>query len=214
MFPGRVSVLPIFLFSVAVLATDYQIKKVPVLPIESYPCRVTVGDVTMAADPYGTDDKSHRAFDVKDLNSRGYFPVHLLILNSARDVVTLRIRNIVLVTAAGQELYTTSATLVVQDVIKGGLTTKLPKMGSRDPAVSQKTGSPLLDFTAKEMTNRQIDPAVVSDGFLFFFTTEPKKPLFAGAKLRVPELLDEGSRKPIGPFIIPLDSGEPAAPRK
>jgi hypothetical protein len=192
-------------------ALDYQIKKVPILPIESYPCRVTIGDVTIAADPYGTDEKSFKAFDVKDLNSHGYFPVHILIQNSSKDVVTLRIRNIVLVTAGGQELYSTSATLVVQDVIKGGFTTHLPKMKSRDPATSQRAGSPLLDFTGKELTNRQIDPTTVSEGFLFFFTPEPKKPLFAGAKLRLPDLLDEGSRKPIGPFVIPLDAAEPAA---
>jgi hypothetical protein len=214
MVPRNALFFLMVLMLATVAAADYQIKKVPILPIESYPCRVTIGNVTIAADPYGTDEKSFKAFDVKDLNSRGYFPVHVLVQNSSKDVVSLRIRNIVLVTAGGQELYSTSATLVVQDVIKGGVTTHLPKMKSRDPAVSQRAGSPLLDFTGKELTNRQIDPTLVSEGFLFFFTTEPKKPLFAGAKLRVPEILDEGTRKPIGPFLIPLDTAEPAAPKQ
>jgi hypothetical protein len=186
-------------------AFDYQIKTVQVMPIESYPAKVSIGAVTIAADPYPNDDKSFTAFDIKDLNSKGYFPVHVIIQNSSPNFITLKIRNVVLVTEGGQELYTTSATLVVQDVVKGGLISKLPKMKSHDQATSTKTGSPLLDFTAKELSNRQIEPGTVSAGFIFFFSPEPKKPFFNGSTLMIPQLIDEGSRKTLGPFTIPLD---------
>src|SRR5450759_3421232 len=103
----------IFGISLSALAGDYQIKNVQVMPIESYPARVAAGAVTIAADPYPTDERSFSAFDVKDLNSHGYFPVHVIIQNSSPNYITIRTRNIVLVTSAGQEFYTTPATIVV-----------------------------------------------------------------------------------------------------
>ncbi|HYK90297.1 MAG TPA: hypothetical protein VE398_16095, partial [Acidobacteriota bacterium] len=114
------------------------------------------------------------------------------------------VRNILLQTGSGQQFYTTSATIVVQDVIKAGFVSRLPKMKSHDQTTSTKTGSPLLDFTGKELTNRQIDPGTVSDGFVFFYTDEPKKNLFEGSTLLIPELTDETTHKPVGPFTIPL----------
>lgn len=187
------------------LAADYVIKTVQVLPIESYPARVTLGAITIAADPYATDERSRTAFDVKDLNSHGYFPVHIIIQNSSPNYLTIRTRKILLETSGGQQLYTTSATIVVQDVIKAGFVSRLPKMKSHDQSTSTKTGSPLLDFTNKELTNRQIEPGTVSDGFIFFYTPEPKKNLFAGSKLLIPELVDEGTRRTLGPISIALD---------
>ena len=195
-------------------AGDYVIKKIQVLPIESYPARVSVGAITIAADPYPTDERSATAFDVKDLNSRGYFPLHIIIQNSSPSFVTIRTRNIVLEIEGGQKLYTTPATIVVEDVIKAGFVSKLPKMKSHDQSTSTKTGSPLVDFTTKELTNRQIEPGTVSDGFIFFFTSETKKNLFAGSKLFIPELIDEGSRRDVGPFSIPLDPAISTAPSK
>lgn len=200
--------------AVSAQAGDYVIKKIQVLPIESYPARITLGAITIAADPYATDDRSFTAFDVKDLNSHGYFPLHIIIQNSSPNFVTIRTRNIILETDDGQKLYTTSATIVVEDVIKAGFVSRLPKMRSRDQSTSTKTGSPLVDFTSKELTNRQVEPGTVSDGFIFFFTPDPKKNLFTGSKLFIPELIDEGSRKAVGPFSIPLDVATTHASQK
>ncbi len=176
-------------------SADYQIKTVTLRAIESYPARATVNGITVAADPYSTDEKSFSAFDVKDLNTRGYFPLHVIIRNSTQDFLSIKTRNIVLVTATGQELYTTSATVLVGDIFKGG------------QATSMKKGSPLVDFTEKELSSRQITPEKVVNGFLFFFTSEPKKNLFLGSTLRIPEIIDDDTRKSIGPFLIPLDPG-------
>jgi hypothetical protein len=172
------------------LAGEYQIKTVAVLPLESYAARTEVGGVTIAADPYGDDSKLYTAFDVKNLNSRGYYAVHVVIRNASRTFLNIRTRNIVLITSAGQQLYTTPATVVVQDVVKSN---------------STKSGSPLSDFTGKELTNRSVDPETVTDGFLFFFTETPSADFFAGSTLYIPKLEEEGTRKPVGPFSIPLD---------
>lgn len=187
------------------VASDYHVKAIRVLPIESYPARISLGDVTIAADPYATNEKSFTAFDIKDLNSHGYFPLHVIIVNSSHGFLTIRTRNVLLITKSGQQLYTTPATIIVEDIVKAGLVSKLPKLKSHDQSTSTKSGSPLSDFTGKELTNRTIDPGTVSDGFLFFFTREPKKNPFEGSTLFIPKLEEEGTRRAFGPFSIPLD---------
>jgi hypothetical protein len=193
----------ILILGTMMLAADYQIKTVKVLPVESYPARVSQGGVTIAVDPYSTDEKSFSAFDVRNLNSRGYFPIHIIIKNDSQALLTVRTLAITLVTASGQQLYTTPASVVVEDVIKGGH--KLPLMKSHDRSGSAKTGSPLSDFANKDITNKTIDPGTASDGFLFFFTPTPKKNPFMGSTLIIPKLEEESTRKILGPFSIPLD---------
>jgi hypothetical protein len=195
----------IALGAIMLFASGYEIKTVKVLPIESYPARTTIGGVTIAADPYSTDEKSFSAFDVKNLNSRGYFPLHVIIRNGSQDFLTIRTRNVVLITASGQQLYTTPSTVVVQDVVKASLVSRLPKMKSHDQSTSTKAGSPLSDFASKELINRPIDPGTVTDGFLFFFTPDPKTSFFAGSTLYIPKLEEEGTKRALGPFSIPLD---------
>jgi hypothetical protein len=183
------------------LASDYRVKTVKVLPIESYPARTTVQDVTIAADPYSTDEKSFSAFDVKHLNSRGYFPVHVIVQNNTPDYLIVRTRNILLITADGLKLYSTPISVVVEDIFKAGSINKI----SRDASGGIKSGSPLSDFSGKDLTNKLIDPGKVSDGFLFFYNAEPKKNIFAGSTLLIPKIEEEGTRKSFGPFSIPLD---------
>jgi hypothetical protein len=187
--------IPLALFlamgAIWAVAGDYQAKTVKVLPIEAYAARTEVGGVTIAADPYESDEKSYTAFDIKNLNSKGYYPVHVIVRNDSTQYLNIRTRNIVLITPAGQQLYSTPATVLVDDV--------------RD-LKSTKFGSPLADFTAKELTSRSVDPGSVTDGFLFFFTSTPKKPdFFVGTTLYIPKLEEEGTRKGIGPFAIRLD---------
>jgi hypothetical protein len=192
--------LILFAFACAAILTaaDYRVKSVKVLPLESYPARIAIEGVTIAVDPYETDEKSFSAFDIKNLNSRGYFPLHVIIHNASQSFLKLGIRNVTLVTKSGQQLYTTPATVLVDDVVKSGL---VQKSKGKDKTQT----SPLADFTGKELTNQTVDPGSTSDGFLFFFTDQPKKNLFSGSTLLIPKLEEEGTRKILGPFSIPLD---------
>lgn len=199
------SILWAVLFVASPPALDYRIKTVELLPIESYPARITMDGVTIAADPYDTNEKSFLAFDVKKLNSQGYFPLHVIIKNDSKAFLKIRTVNITLITSSGQQLYTTPATVVVDDVIGSGFSSRIPLVGSDDLATSNKTGSPLWDFTKKELTNRYLDPGTVSDGFLFFFAQEAKENLFAGSTLYIPKLEEENRSNTLGPFFIPLN---------
>jgi hypothetical protein len=202
-----IKMVPVLYLCLALFASDYQIKTVPVLPLESYPARTTVGSVGVAADPYSTDDRSYTAFDIKNLNSRGYFPIHVIIQNNSADFLTIRTQNVVLVTRSGQQLYTTPASMVVEDVVKPGKENRPQNSGGAGQTSSGKKGSPLFDFTNKELTNRLIDPGTVSSGFLFFFTSRPRSNPLIGGTLYIPKLEQEGTSKALGPFSIPLDPG-------
>jgi hypothetical protein len=186
------------------LAGDYKIKSVPVLPMESYPAQVTVGGVTIAADPYSSDEESSKAFDAKDLNSRGYFPIHIIIRNNTSAYLTIRTKNVLLINSSAEQLYTTPAAIVVDDVY--GLANKIPPKKSKESETSAKKGSPLTDFSSKELINASLEPETVIDGFLFFYTSDLKKNLFEGSTLYIPKLEEEGTKKPIGPFAISLDA--------
>jgi hypothetical protein len=187
----------------ATQAADYKIKIVEVLPIESYPARASVGGITIAANPYSTDAESATAFDVKNLNSRGYFPVHVIIKNETASYLTIRTRNVLLFTPSGEQLYSVPAAIVVDNISRAGLTKKEPSK-SNEPEASQKV-SPLIDFTSKELIAASIDPGATVSGFLFFFTEKRKLNLFAGSSLYIPKLEEEGTKKPFGPFTIRLD---------
>lgn len=185
------------------LAADYSIKIVEVQPIESYPAQTTVGGITIAANPYSTDAESSTAFDIKNLNSRGYFPIHVIIKNETSSYLTIRTRNVLLFTSGGEQIYSVPAAIVVDNLSRAGLTKKEPTK-SDVPEASQKV-SPLVDFTSKELVAASIDPGAVVDGFLFFFTEKRKINLFAGSSLYIPRLEEEGTKKPFGPFTIRLD---------
>jgi hypothetical protein len=194
-------ILEIAVGALFLMASDYRVKTVKILPIESYPARTIVQDVTIAADPYSTDEKSFSAFDVKHLNSQGYFPIHIIVKNSTSDFLIVRTRNILLITADGQRLYTSPISVLVEDIFKASSINKI----SRDSSGNIKAGSPLSDFSGKDLTNKLIDPGKVSDGFLFFYNPNPKKNLFEGSTLLIPTLEEEGTRKVYGPFSIALD---------
>ncbi len=163
-------------------------------PIESYAARATVGGVTVAAEPYGSE-KISDAFDVHDLAKRGYFPLYIAIRNQTQDYVSISTRKVILLTSSGQPLYTTSAALLVDDVTRGG-------------GFKGKGGSSVLDaLTARELRNGQIEPGETVEGLVFFFTTAPRKDFFAGAKLTVPGLTNRTTGRDIGPFEIPLPAG-------
>ncbi|NWG13636.1 MAG: hypothetical protein HXY20_08890 [Acidobacteria bacterium] len=195
------------LASLTSLAADYIIKPVKVLPVESYPAREVHGGVTVAVDPYATDEKSSTAFDVKGLNTRGYHPVHVVVQNDAATYMDLRTRNIVLVTQDGTTLYATSAALLVEDVFKREFGDRSLRTRTQDRGTSGKTGSPFIDFTTKELANRQLAPGERTSGFLFFYIPGAKGMALGGARLVLPEVIDVSTRKPLGPFSIPLDPG-------
>ncbi len=199
------NILLIFCGTSSLLAADYIVKSVKLQPMESYAAQATLEGVTIAVDPYDTDEKSYSAFDVKHLNSRGYFPLHVIIRNTSSDFFIVRTRNIILITSSGEQLYSTPIASILDDVFSPTSVDKLSQTKSGKKSKKAKVGTPLSDFSAKDLTNKLIDPGKVSSGFLFFTNPDSKKNIFAGATLFIPRIEEEGTKKSIGPFSIPLD---------
>jgi len=192
------------LFVSGLIAADYRIKTVDILPVESYPAHVSVGDITIAADPYPNDEKCFQAFDVKKLASRGYFPVNIIIRNSSPYYLKIMTRKITLETRLGNRLYSTPSAMVIEEVLGDKFGDSLSTTITGNSAAN-KIASPLADFTGKELTNKLIEPGSVYSGFLFFFSEKTKRSIFVGSTLHIPSLEEEGTHKTFGPFTIPLD---------
>ena len=192
------------LFVALLFGSDYLIKSIKILPVESYPAHVSVDDISIAADPYPDDEKCFTAFDVQKLASRGYFPVNIIIRNSSQYYLKIKTRNITLETRLGNRLYSTPAAMVVEEMIGNRYGDSLSTTLSGNSS-SAKMASPLSDFTGKELTNELIEPGTVYSGFLFFFSEKTKRSIFVGSTLHIPNLEEEGTHKTFGPFTIPLD---------
>jgi len=183
---------------------DYSVKPVEVLPIDSYPSRVSIDDITIAADPYPDDEKSFTVFDVNNLNSRGFFPVHIIIHNNSPYYLKLKTQNVLLETRLEDRLYSTPATMVVEDLIGNRYSDSLSNLRDGD-RLSDTVASPLSDFTNKELSSSLIEPGMIQSGFLFFYSEKHKRSFFIGSTLLFPILNEEGTDKTFGPFSIPLD---------
>lgn len=195
----------LFILAPLMMASDYTIKPVEVLPIDSYPSRISADDITVAADPYPNDKKSSKVFDVEHLNSKGFFPVHIIIKNGSPYYVKLKTQNIALETRLGDHLYSTPATMVVEALIGNKYADSLSHLKEGD-RLSDKVATPLADFTNKELKSSLIEPDSVESGFLFFYSEKSKRSLFIGSTLLVPMLYEEGTDRTFGPFEIEMDS--------
>ncbi|HSW37855.1 MAG TPA: hypothetical protein VLL97_00010 [Acidobacteriota bacterium] len=162
--------------------------------IESYPAQTTVDGITIAVDPHFSDEKSYAVFNVRDLNSRGYFPLRVIISNSTGKYLKLHTRNAFLITASKTNIYTVPAVMIEKDLFSQNL-------GGR----KSRQEPPPNDFAARELVMQSIEPRSVVEGFLFFSLPETQKDYFRGSSLHIPGIEEEGTRKAFGPFIIELD---------
>src|SRR5262249_58482403 len=76
-----VQIVTALLMLVTVAFASYKSIKIKVDPAASYAFHVTQGQVTIAADPYETNEKVKTAFDLKDLDKLGVVPVNVIISN-------------------------------------------------------------------------------------------------------------------------------------
>ena len=131
-------------------AIDYSVQKVEVLPIDSYPAHITTDDISIAADPYPDDEKSSKAFDVTNLNSRGFFPIHVIIRNDSPYYLKIKTQNIYLENRLGEFLYSTPAALVVEDLVGDRYVNSMSSLKDGE-RLSDKVATPLSDFTTKAL---------------------------------------------------------------
>ncbi len=97
-----VPVLILLCFVLSGCAT-YKVQNVRLEPVESYLFKKTVGDVTVAVDPFDTADRAKSAFYI-DLTSKNIRPINLIVDNKSKDELLL-IRSAIKVEDSSGNIY-------------------------------------------------------------------------------------------------------------
>ena len=179
-------------FTLSALA-GYKSLKVKVDPARSYPFHQSQGTVTIAADPYETNQKIRTAFDVKDLEKLGIVPVNVIISNDGEDLVSINGEDINLLDHKNRSIQSTPPDEVVQLILNKG----------RGPSSAGRTPGPIplprreglrgdafeieTDFTNKALKEVRVAPKTTASGFLFFRLPD-KQMRLSGYKIYIPEI--------------------------
>src|SRR3954471_6355192 len=99
------TVMLVLLVSTAL--AGYKSIKVKVNPAMTYPLHQSQGNVTIAVDPYETDEKIRTAFDIKGMEKLGIIPVNLIISNDGEDLVSVSGQDVNLLDDKNQSIEST-----------------------------------------------------------------------------------------------------------
>lgn len=182
----------VFLITTAVLAFAAKEFAPPrAFPAKTYPARDEHRDeqVTIAADPYDTADKSATVFALK-YNEHGLLPVNLIVTNDGGEPITLLGMKAQLVTAnrtkitaaTSEELYRRMSHLTRRGDEPQRIPLPVPLPRRKSEAGVGKQGENELanaPFKAKA-----VEPHATQAGFLFFDISDLDHPL-AGAHLYI-----------------------------
>lgn len=171
----------------------YKSPKVKVYPARSYPFQQTQSNVTIAADPYQTNQKIRTAFDVKDMERLGIMPVNMIISNDGEDLISVSGEDINLLDDKNRPIQSTAPEEVVQLILSKG----------KGPSSSGRTPSPIplprrqglrgdafeieTDFSNKALKETRVAPKTTASGFLFFRLPN-KQTKLGGYKIYIPEI--------------------------
>jgi hypothetical protein len=189
---------------------SYKSIKVKVNPARNYPFVASQGQVSIAADPYETNDKIKTAFDIKDMEKLGVVPVNVIITNESDDTILVSGQDINLLDEKNRSLESLNIEEVVHAVISKGKSpsTRGPAPPSRLP-VPQREGSRGdafeidMDFNNKALKELKIAPKTTASGFVFFRLPDRQMRL-AGHKLYIPQVKNLRSKEDLLFFEIEI----------
>ena len=178
---------------VSTTLAGYKSIKVKVNPAKTYPFHQSQGHVTIAVDPYETDEKIKTAFDVKGMEKLGIIPVNLIITNEGEDLISVSGQDVNLLDVKNQSIESTPPEEVVQLILNKG----------KEPSASGRGRSPLplprrdtmrgdafeieTDFTNKALKEARVTPKSTASGFVFFRLPSKQMKLI-GYKIYIPEI--------------------------
>jgi hypothetical protein len=187
--------LPLFALALCFIATPaaagYKSVRVKVEPAGSYAFHQKQGAITIAADPYETQDKIKTAFDLKELEKLGIVPVHLIVSNDGEDTISISGQDVNLLDANNRSFEPLPVDDVVRAVVyKGNPRSNrapspipLPRgEGRRGDAFEIET-----DLTNKALKELRVPPKTTLGGFVFFRLPNNRMRL-GGYKVYVPEV--------------------------
>jgi hypothetical protein len=178
----------------ATTLAGYKSIKVKVEPARSYLFVATQGHVTIAADPYETNDKIKTAFDIKDLEKLGIVPVNVIISNEGEDLISVNGEDINLLDEKNRSLESLPVEEVVHAILSKGKSPSPggPNTSSRFPLPRREglRGDAFeieTDFNKKALKEVRIAPKATASGFVFFRLPDHQMRL-ARHKLYIPQV--------------------------
>ncbi|MGE5567623.1 MAG: hypothetical protein ACM3S5_01180 [Rhodospirillales bacterium] len=202
-FTGK-SLFAAFLSIAAASGAEKDRPKFTPGPIESYPCRQTIQNLTVAAQPFRTDAETKTAFGKLNPNRYGVLPILVIIQNDTDKAVSLETLKVEFLTPDRERIEATPAADVPylqgpnQPKIYGG------PIPGRPPYISKKKG-PLAvwEIEGRAFTARMLPPKETASGFFYF-----RVPYRGGSTLFVRGIREAATGNEWFYFEIPLDDKE------
>ena len=166
----------------------------------SYPTRLTVDKVTIAAVPYHTPERLREAFGKLKLSDYGVLPVLVVIQNDSNQALRFDRMQVDYISSGGVKIEATPAPEV--RYLGGGQQRRLDTGRSPIPGLGGKRKNPLDAF---EIEGRAFAPKMLpagesANGFFYFRAAHRE-----GARLYLSGILQAGTGKELFYFEIPLD---------
>ncbi len=158
----------LFLVGVAGCAS-YKYGKIDVQKPDGYPNHVTRSGISLAADLYDSVEKVKTGFYV-DVNSKGYYPIHVILANESNERIMIGRENIALLDRNGTPCSKVRSNVMSDDCEHNKMAYALLGFGifsymSADDANKKMAA----DWRDKEMAEQVIlHPGKRMNGFLYF----------------------------------------------
>ena len=170
-------------------------------PVESYPCRQTIQNVTIAADALASDTQTEPAFGKANPNKYGVLPVLVVVQNNSDQTLALDRMRVELNTPDRQHIVATPASELKYTIGPGRPDVYPGPIPGRGPHISKKK-NPLKDWQieGRAFAARMLPPKESASGFFYF-----QAPFRGGSSLYVTGLREAQSGEELFYFEIPLD---------
>lgn len=189
----------------------YKNLAVKVGPVEDYASRQSQGPVTIAADPYPSENRIRTAFDIKGLSKLGLVPINLIISNQGPDALSIDGAAITLLDPEYGSLQALPPKAVVDIILRQDRSRRsplgrvpLPRPGlGRGRSRVEKQALEIEDDFIRKSLKRRIRPRATAWGFVFFQLPERKSRL-TGYKIIIPDVENDKTQQKLLYFDIEL----------
>ena len=199
-FTGK-SLIAAFLSIAAASGAEKDKPKFTPGPVDGYACRQAIQNITVAAQPFGTDAETSTAFGKLNPNRYGVLPVLVVIQNDTDKTISLETLKAEFLTTDRERIDATPAADI--RYLQGANQPKLygGPIPGRPPHISKKK-SPLnvWEIEGRAFTARMLPPKETASGFFYF-----RAPYRSGSKLFVRGIREAATGKEWFYFEIALD---------
>jgi hypothetical protein len=185
---------------VTVFGADKE-KKFEPGPIDSYPNRQTVEKLTVAAEPFDTEEKTRPAYGKLNPNQYGILPILVVMQNNSGQALTLETLRLEYILPSRQRIDATPAPDVARsqgvkrpNIYPGPLPSPIPR------TTSKKSPLTAWEIEGRAFAAKMLPPGESASGFFYF-----QAPHRAGSVLYLTGIREASSRRELFYIEIPFE---------